>query len=219
MARDLVPALGSPAEDIAETAALAHDLGHPPFGTTASKPCASWREPCGGFEGNARTLPVLRPAGGQGRRRRSGRSSLNLTRATRTPAPSTRGRAAAGAAPTPEVRVCRDDDLPVFDVARRSATVARDRRRCVEAQVMDLADDVAYSVHDVEDRIVGGHMNLAVLDAGDRGSSGVWGDRAQLACLPGVDAHRTVAALDRVRSGVGTWVGRRTTAAARRWRR
>ena len=58
VARDLSRALGSQ-PDIAETAALAHDLGHPPFGHNGERVLADLSEACGGFEGNAQTLRVL----------------------------------------------------------------------------------------------------------------------------------------------------------------
>ena len=53
------------------------------------------------------------------------------------------------------------DDTEVFEWLR---TAAPEARRCVEAQVMDLSDDIAYSVHDVEDAVVGGRLDLASLD-------------------------------------------------------
>ena len=56
-----------------------------------------------------------------------------------------------------------DDDLPVFDWLREGRR-RRGTRQCLEAQVMDLADDVAYSVHDVEDGIVAGRIDLTAID-------------------------------------------------------
>ena len=58
VARDLARALGCH-PDIAETAALAHDLGHPPFGHNGERVLAELSEDCGGFEGNAQTLRLL----------------------------------------------------------------------------------------------------------------------------------------------------------------
>jgi dGTPase len=52
------------------------------------------------------------------------------------------------------------DDLPVFEWLRQGASPSV---KCLEAQVMDWADDVAYSVHDVEDGIHGGYLSLRPL--------------------------------------------------------
>jgi dGTPase len=170
VARDLARALGCH-PDIAETAALAHDLGHPPFGHNGERVLAELSEDFGGFEGNAQTLRLLTLLEAK-TFDASGRSvGLNLTRATLdacTKYPWTRadGEAPEGVHADGSPRVVRkfgvyDDDLPVFRWLRRDAA---GRRRCVEAQVMDLADDVAYSVHDTEDGIVAGRIDLTRLD-------------------------------------------------------
>jgi dGTPase len=156
VARDLSRALGSQ-PDIAETAALAHDLGHPPFGHNGERALAELSEPCGGFEGNAQTLRLLTRLESKtiGPDRRS--AGLNLTRATLdacTKYPWPRDPA------NPKFGVY-DDDLPVFDWLRTGAPPGR---LCLEAQVMDLADDVAYSVHDVEDGVVAGKVELTAMD-------------------------------------------------------
>ncbi|QIK76027.1 deoxyguanosinetriphosphate triphosphohydrolase [Nocardioides piscis] len=169
VARDLARALGCH-PDVTETAALAHDLGHPPFGHNGERALAGLSQDCGGFEGNAQTLRLLarleaKTFGPQGS------VGLNLTRATldacmkypwpRSLAPDPGGVHADG---TPRHVVkfgVYDDDAEVFAWVRRG--VAGDRK-ALEAQVMDLADDVAYSVHDVEDGIVAGRLDLTALD-------------------------------------------------------
>ena len=170
VARDLARALGCH-PDLAETAALAHDLGHPPFGHNGERVLAELAEDCGGFEGNAQTLRILSRLEAK-TIAPDGRSvGLNLTRATldactkypwpRSAATPPQGVHADG---SPRVVVkfgVYDDDLPVFEWMR--AGVADDRR-CVEAQVMDLADDVAYSVHDIEDGVVAGRIDLSRID-------------------------------------------------------
>src|SRR6187551_2680390 len=81
VARDLSRALGSQ-PDIAETAALAHDLGHPPFGHNGERVLAVLSEESGGFEGNAQTLRLLTRLEAK-TFDADGRSvGLNLTRAT-----------------------------------------------------------------------------------------------------------------------------------------
>src|SRR6478672_1357718 len=157
VARDLARALGCH-PDVAETAALAHDLGHPPFGHNGERVLAEMSEPCGGFEGNAQTLRLLTRLEAKTFRADGQSAGLNLTRATLdacTKYPWTRDGAeiptGTHADGTPRVVVkfgVYDDDREVFDWLRAGR---QDRHQCFEAQVMDLADDIAYSVHDVED--------------------------------------------------------------------
>jgi dGTPase len=169
VARDLARALGCQ-PDIAETAALAHDLGHPPFGHNGERALEAVSADCGGFEGNAQTLRILtrleaKTFGDDGS------VGLNLTRATLdacTKYPWTRmdSEAPEGVHADGSPREIRKfgvyhDDEPVFRWLRSGID---GRRRCVEAQVMDLADDVAYSVHDIEDGIVAGRIDLTRLD-------------------------------------------------------
>ncbi|MEV8361575.1 deoxyguanosinetriphosphate triphosphohydrolase [Streptomyces niveus] len=185
--RELGAALGCD-PDLVETACLSHDMGHPPFGHNGEQVLNDFAKDCGGFEGNAQSLRLLTriepkrfvradsvsPAltapraeaaaetyeeTGAGARLVS--VGLNLTRAvldaaTKYPWPQ-------GAHPTDPGSVkfgVYEDDLPVFEWARRGAPP---NRTCFEAQVMDWADDVAYSVHDFEDGLHAGHLDPRTL--------------------------------------------------------
>ncbi len=191
--RELGAALGCDA-DLVEAACLAHDLGHPPFGHNGEDALDAICADIGGFEGNAQTLRILTrleaKAFGDPERLGHERSvGLNLTRAaldaaTKYPWPR-----------TPDTRKfgVYDDDLPVFDWMREGAPA---QRRSFEAQVMDWADDVAYSVHDVEDGIHAGLVDLTALQ--DPDTSTAICELVAQAYLPGTDPADLAAALDRL---------------------
>jgi dGTPase len=166
--------------DVTDAAGLAHDLGHPPFGHNGEAALNVVAQPCGGFEGNAQTLraltrleaKILDPDGGP--------AGLNLTRAVldatvKYPWSRQEGRRKFG---------LYADDRPAFDWVRAEVP---EGRRCLEAQVMDWADDVAYSVHDVEDGVHTGHVRFRGFASAD--------ERAAV-CELAADAYSTESAGD-----------------------
>jgi dGTPase len=195
--------------DVVDTACLAHDLGHPPFGHNGEVALNEVAAGIGGFEGNAQTLRLLTRLEAKTALPDGRSAGLNLTRAsldaaTKYPWPRENGDTKFGV---------YAEDAEVFEWLRKDAPP---RRPCLEAQVMDFADDVAYCVHDVEDAIVaqrldpGAHLDgAAERDAIARLTQDWYARDAE--------PDEVLAGLDRLRATrfwVSRYDGTRTTLAA-----
>jgi dGTPase len=139
--------------DLVDAACLAHDIGHSPFGHNGETALNELAAAAGGFEGNAQTLRLLTrlepkvPGAG-----------LNLTRATLD---ATLKYPWFSRGPGTKFGVYAED-AAVFAWVRQDAPPGRP---CLEAQVMDWADDIAYSVHDLEDGFHAGLITFKNLNS------------------------------------------------------
>ncbi len=155
--RELGAILGAD-PDLMEAACLAHDLGHPPFGHNGEEALNEISQKIGGFEGNAQSFRLLTRIEAKSVDENGKSVGLNLTRATLD---------AATKYPWPKSDSnsgkfgVYDDDLPIFNWMRQGTPYGK---VSLEAQIMDWSDDIAYSVHDLEDAIVTNMFSFDQID-------------------------------------------------------
>jgi dGTPase len=150
IARSIARVLGLD-EDLAEAVALAHDLGHTPFGHAGEHALDSCMRPYGGFDHNDQALRIVTRL----EARYAGFDGLNLTWETLEGLVKHNGPLLPLSGPAP---------LPVTIAAFQSAfDLELDSYAGLEAQVAALSDDIAYNTHDIEDGVRAGFFTLEEL--------------------------------------------------------
>ena len=157
--------------DLVEAICLAHDLGHPPFGHAGERTLNHLMRAHGGFEGNAQTLRLLTE-----RIFSAKRSGMDPTRAfldgvLKYKSLWTEMKSAAGE--VPENHFIYDGQHEYLDWAmgrndfplELTAGATRDKFKSIECQLMDWADDTAYSLNDLSDSVRAGFLNIEKIEA------------------------------------------------------
>jgi len=129
-------------EDLAEALALAHDLGHTPFGHTGEEVLDGLMAPYGGFEHNLQSLRIVDLL----EERYADFNGLNLSYETRE-----------GIA-----KHSSEYDRPTDQALREFSA---DSQSLLEAQIIDLADEIAYNNHDIDDGLESGYIRIQDLES------------------------------------------------------
>ena len=146
IARSIAKAMGLD-DDLAETIALAHDIGHPPFGHAGEDELQDCMESLGGFDHNVQTFRVITML----EKRYPHFDGLNLTWETLEGVVKHNGPVTAKLS-RPSWRAIVDYNA-AYDLGLSTWASA-------EAQVAALADDIAYNNHDVDDGVEAGLFNM-----------------------------------------------------------
>ncbi len=155
--------------DLVEAVCLSHDIGHPPFGHAGEGTIHRLMRPYGGFEGNAQTLRIITETIYSGP---EGREGMNPTRAFVDGVMKYKvlhgERLKNGE--DPRNHFLYDEQAPyvTFIFGERpvpdGSAEFMNRFRSIECQIMDWADDTAYSLNDVVDGIASGLITAAKIE-------------------------------------------------------
>ncbi|MBN8921018.1 MAG: deoxyguanosinetriphosphate triphosphohydrolase, partial [Rhizobiales bacterium] len=154
IARSLARALGLD-EDLAEALALAHDLGHPPFGHAGEQALDHCLAAFGGFDHNVQTLRVVTRL----ERRYAGFDGLNLTRETLEGLIKHNG-PLTDRAGHPMPAMAERGVPPTFVELLGAVGALPSTQGTAEAQAAAIADDIAYDAHDIDDGLRAGFFHL-----------------------------------------------------------
>ena len=150
--------------DLVECACLAHDLGHPPFGHSGERTLQELMQPYGGFEGNAQTLHLVTETLYQND---SGVRGMQPTRALLDGVLKYKKLRGEFASPPSQhflydaQRAYRDFVFGGAEIpAALHSGLALNALKSVECQVMDWADDAAYSLNDIVDGVKAGFLTI-----------------------------------------------------------
>jgi dGTPase len=183
--------------DLVEAVALAHDLGHPPFGHIGERKLNALLAPWGGFEGNAQTLRILtcliypRPDRPEGMR--PTRAFLDgVLKYKRLLSECAAAAGAGGRRPGHHFIYDDQADIRAF-VFGDAWPPPGDPDLCksIECQIMDWADDTAYSLHDIVDGVKARFITADALAE--------WGERQS--DLSAVQAQVLEELIDAIRGG------------------
>ncbi|MEN5084064.1 deoxyguanosinetriphosphate triphosphohydrolase [Bosea sp. TWI1241] len=159
IARALARALGLD-EDLAEALALAHDLGHTPFGHTGEDALHACMAGHGGFDHNAQTLRIVTRL----ERRYAGFDGLNLTWETLEGLVKHNG-PLLGPDGLPTARYAEEGIPAAILEYQQRQDLWLDSHASAEAQAAALADDIAYDAHDIDDGLRAGMFSIEELRA------------------------------------------------------
>lgn len=149
IARSIASDLGLEHSVVAETASLAHDIGNPPFGHYGEVVLNELTFSCGGYEGNAQAFRILRTL----EKKHFEYPGLNLN--VRTLMAITKY---LFTKEQNNKKFLYDDDFKFLTDELQKHDI--EITKSIDAEIMDLADEIAYAAHDLEDALSSGMISL-----------------------------------------------------------
>ena len=191
--------------DLVEAACLSHDLGHPPFGHAGERTLNFLMQNHGGFEGNAQTLRILTERIFSAKRTGMDPSRAFLDSILKYKSLWSELKTVYGK--NPKNHFLYDDQHAILDWAmggydfpiELSPGKSRDSFKSIECQIMDWADDTAYSLNDISDCVRAGFLTTDKIHQ--------WAEKNGIECEPGGSLEKLMQA---IRGGkVDPFIGKR----------